>query len=374
MKITRMSIRRLSVDATPFYAPFPVPDDEPAIWEYPLLVLSTDDGLDGYSMSYGTNGEGRGCAYLLNDIYRCDILGTDPFHSEAMWHQLRRKNRHLYALSDCLSGVIDVALWDLKGKAAGKSIAKMIGIAREKVPSYASATWSLETPQQVADEAVAKRDAGYHGYKMQWREGPCKDIPKLRAARAAVGDAFPLMHDPNAQYSYEQALEVGRVLDELGFLWFEEPIPDRQTEMIRKLADELATPILATETLMLDETVQVIRSSAADLVRGDVHLKSGITGLRKMIGMCELFGINMEIHTAASPILDVANLQVACTTHLSRFIESHHALFRFGLKNNPLEIDAQGYVHLPAGPGLGIDLDWDWIEDHTIEIIEADGG
>ncbi|MBK8023745.1 MAG: hypothetical protein IPK19_20505 [Chloroflexi bacterium] len=70
-----------------------------------------------------------------------------------------------------------------------------------------------------------------------------------------------------------------------------------------------------------------------------------------------------------SPLLDIANLHVACAIRNSEFVESHHAMFRFGLKNAPLDIDAEGYQRLPAGPGLGVELDWDWIEDHTIEVI-----
>jgi len=369
MRINKITIRRLTIDAQPFYGNNSIPRGEPHEWEFPLLILSTDEGIDGHTMAYGTNGEGRGTAYQLYDIFREDLIGLDPFESESFWHRMRRKHRHLYALSECLLGVMDVGLWDLKGKAMNKPIADLLGIVRRKVPSYASASWALQTPMEVAAEALAKKKAGFHAYKMQWREGPTKDIPKLCAAREAVGPDFRLMHDPNAQYTFHQALEVGRILDDLNFYWYEEPLPDRQTILLRKLADELKTPILSTETLLLGELAEVIRHTAGDMVRGDVHLKSGITGLRKMIATCELFGLNLEIHTAGTPLLDVANLHVACSTELSEFVETHHEIHRFGMKNTPLDIDDRGYVHLPTGAGLGVELDWDWIEKHTVEVL-----
>jgi L-alanine-DL-glutamate epimerase-like enolase superfamily enzyme len=97
----------------------------------------------------------------------------------------------------------------------------------------------------------------------------------------------------------------------------------------------------------------------------------GVTGLRKALAACELFGYNLEIHTASSPLLDVANLHVACSVTNCELLETHHQMFRFGLKGSPLDPDAAGYVHLPMGPGLGVELDWDWIEDHTVGMLSS---
>ena len=82
-------------------------------------------------------------------------------------------------------------------------------------------------------------------------------------------------------------------------------------------------------------------------------------------------GYELEIHTAASPIIDVANLQVACASELSRFVEAHHPIFRFAIKDNPLEVDQDGYQRLPDKPGLGIELDWDWIDDNTEKVFNG---
>ena len=140
---------------------------------------------------------------------------------------------------------------------------------------------------------------------------------------------------------------------------------------LKKLSQAIRTPVLAAETVGLFELPHYMIDGSIDIIRGDVHHKSGITGVMKALGMCEMMGYEFEIHTAASPLLDIANLHVGCATRLTRFLESHHPMFRFGLKNNPLEIKEDGCQHCPTGPGLGVEIDWDWIDDHTVEIIEG---
>jgi L-alanine-DL-glutamate epimerase-like enolase superfamily enzyme len=175
------------------------------------------------------------------------------------------------------------------------------------------------------------------------------------------------MQDLNALYEYDDALKVGRVLDELNFVWFEEPIPDRQTGLLRQLADELKTPILGGETVSLDELNEQVRTRAYDIARGDVYLKCGITGLMKAFTQAAEHGMNLEIHTMATPLLDLANLHCNLAAKNGGYAEVIHPVYRFGLKDDPLDIDGEGWLHAPAGPGLGANLDWDWIDNHTVE-------
>ena len=179
------------------------------------------------------------------------------------------------------------------------------------------------------------------------------------------------MQDPNAGYSYTEALTVGLELDELHYYWYEEPVADRHLAQVRRLADQLITPILAAETASLAELHEHLRQGTLDIARGDVHIKGGITGLRKAMAACELFGLNLEIHTGGSPLLNMANLHVACATANCEFLESALPLYNFGLQGAPLDIDADGYIHLPPLPGLGVTLDWDWIDNHTVEKMES---
>src|ERR1700678_4418379 len=100
MKITAVEVRRLEIDASPWYFGHPIPADEPLTWEYPLVRVQTDEGIEGYSMGYGANGEGRPNAHTIASTYAIALLGRDPLEREAVWQDLRRRNRHLYAHTD----------------------------------------------------------------------------------------------------------------------------------------------------------------------------------------------------------------------------------------------------------------------------------
>jgi L-alanine-DL-glutamate epimerase-like enolase superfamily enzyme len=365
MKITGFSTRLLEVDARARYKDGRVPPGRPVVWNYPLLTIHTDAGIEGHSMAYGPHGDGAALAENLHAIYRPELMGENPLNTEKIWQRLWRKQRHLYNQRDSLLGVVDVALWDLKGKATGLPIARLLGTFRDRMPCYASARSEHYSVEEVAEEATRMKASGFHGYKLQLRSGPAADIPRLRAAREAVGATFPLMQDPNAGYSLHEALQVGRVLDELNYHWYEEPIPDQNLSSLQLLATQVRTPLLLGETVRLTELPAYLRAGIGSMLRGDTLMKGGITGLRKAMAMAELFGVPLEIHTANTPLLDVANLHVACSAANTQFVENHHPVFRFGLKHHPLEIDAEGFAHLPVGPGLGVELDFDWIDRHT---------
>jgi L-alanine-DL-glutamate epimerase-like enolase superfamily enzyme len=239
------------------------------------------------------------------------------------------------------------------------------------VPAYATGWAFHPTPEIAADEVRRFKAEGFTAVKLHFWNDLARDLPCIEAAREAAGPDFVLMQDFSGTYSYTEALAAGRALDRLGFHWFEEPVPDRQVANLRRLADQLETPILAGETLRLDELAEHVRQGAFDIARGDVYMKAGITGLRKAMALCELHGLNLEIHTMASPLLDVANLHVNLASSNCEYAEVIHPVYRFGLKGSPLDITPDGCLRLPEGPGLGVELDWDWIDDHTVAILEG---
>lgn len=372
MKITDITTRRIRLGSEPWFAPRPIPPGRIPYFEFPLTVLHTDEGIDGYTMDYGPLGQGRGSAYAVHDIFYHDLVGENPLHHEAIWQRLRAKQRHLYNFTETIWSNLDVALWDIKGKVAGLPIAVLLGQYRDRVPLYSTCPPHTISTAEELDHAVHQKQAeGYAGIKLQLSGGPDLDIPLLQLARKVAGGDYPLMLDSSAVLTYEDALRIGHELDELRYTWFEEPFSDDYVVQLRRLAAELRTPILAAETVSLTELPHYLVDGAVDMVRGDVHHKGGITGLMKALGMCELMGFSLEIHTASSPLLDVANLHVGCATRMTHFLESHHPMFRFGLKDDPLRVHPDGCQHLPGGVGLGVEIDWDWVEDHTVELIRG---
>ena len=371
MKVVGISSRLLKIDAPAAYgsADQPGPAQEGL---YLLTSVPTDAGLVGHSMMWGPNREGRGIAHHVRDIFAELVVATDPLAIEARWQELRDKTRGLYPLSDSIVALLDVAFWDIAGQAAGLPIARLLGQYRDKVPAYASpSAYESLTVEGTIAEAKAVKAAGFHGYKVWCVLGPELDIPRLRAAREAVGEGYPLMADAGGLYRYTEALTVGYVLDELEYTWYEEPISDYHLPLLRRLAQELRTPILAAEkTTPLGYTIEYLRQDAVDILRGDVLMKAGITGLRKMATAAELFGQDVEIHGTLTSLLDIANLHVSGAIRNSRFVEVFwEPHYRFGLKGDPLVPDSDGFLHVPSEPGLGVAIDWDWVENHTIEEI-----
>jgi L-alanine-DL-glutamate epimerase-like enolase superfamily enzyme len=372
MRITGISSRLIGVDATPQYAGRKPEPGDPSQWDYLVTTVSTDEGIEGYSMMWGLAGEARGLGYNLRDVFTKALIGADPTAVEARWQELRDRTRSLYPLSDSLVCLLDVAFWDILGKATGRPIVDLLGRYRDAIPAYASPSAFISlTEEGTFQEATAVKAKGLFGYKVWSVLGPKDDIPRLRAAREAVGPDFPLMADAGGMYRYTEAIRVGHVLDELNYRWFEEPVSDYHIPVLRRLADELRTPILAGEkTTPLGYLPEYVRQGAVDIVRGDVLMKAGITGMRKLAIMSEMHGYDLEIHGTLTPLLDIANLHVSGSIRNSEYAETFwEPFYRFGLKGSPLVPGPDGMLAVPTAPGLGVDLDWDWIDDHTIETI-----
>ena len=141
------------------------------------------------------------------------------------------------------------------------------------------------------------------------------------------------MQDAAGMYTYSQAIAAGKVLGELNYTWFEEPIPDRNLFLLRELTEQLDVPILAGETSRVHELAEGMRMGAFDIARGDVLMKEGITGLRKAVGMADLLGYELEIHGINQPMLELANLHVALSMTNGKWSETFHPIYYRGLKD-----------------------------------------
>ncbi len=370
MKITKIESRIIGYDIAEAWLPEGPPEGiNSTYYEYSFDAFETDEGVIGYTMQNSNLEDGGKMGDVLHAVYAPALLGENPLHIERLWHKLRRLNRHAYNLSDGVAGAIDVALWDIAGKVANQPIAVLLGLAREKVPAYATARTQNPTPEMVFKEAQLRKSEGFHGFKIQFWDGLKRDIPRFRAAREAVGDDFPLMQDAAGMYNYVEAMEAGRVLGDLNYTWFEEPIPDRNTFQLQRLTEQLSVPILGGETLRVHELAEQMRIGAFDIARGDVHLKEGITGMHKAVGMADLLGFDLEVHGVAQPLLECANLHISLSMVNGRWAETFNPIYGLGVKGDALKPDKDGYKHLPKGPGLGVELDWDWLDNNTQRTI-----
>ena len=333
-----------------------------------LLTLSTDAGVAGHaflgSALYPANVDAAGLIQFLKPL----VLGRDPLHRERIMRDLWTRSRMTSVRS---IGAVDVALWDLAGKIAGLPIHSLLGTFRDSVAAYASSA-ILGSPEAYAAQAVQYQSAGWAAYKIHppqnWRD----DITVCRAVRAAVGPDFPLMLDAAWSYTYDVALRVGRAIEELGFMWYEDPLAERDIYNCAKLREKLDIPLMATEYPPhgIDAYAPWVLLRATDYLRGDVAVKGGITTLLKAAHLAEAFGLKFEVHHGGNSLNNVANLHVLAAIGNADYFEVllPDAAHRYGLERE-IEVDAAGLVHAPMEPGLGMPIDFSLIERTTLTTL-----
>ena len=351
-----------------------------------ITCIDTDEGVSGYFLGGGKHGDQDGMTRdeqaLIEGRVRNMLLGVDPFDRETIWKWMWVAN-----LPEVASSVIDLALWDLAGRAFGQPVYKVMGGARDRVKAYASTYPNIGKPQVYADHALACKAEGYTAYKIHphyfWNPDtglptngrPSNiraDIETVHLVREAVGPEMVLMYDVWGTYhTMEETIKVGRELEKLDFYWFEHPMPEYRVESYVRVCRELSIPILAPEIAAggVFTRAEWILRGASDMSRMDVR-RGGITGCRKTAIVCEAFGLRCEIHMAGW-----GNLQVmgATSEDTSEYYEK--GLLAPGvdydaphpyLKRNVDPMDADGMIAMPTAPGLGYEIVWDYIEENRL--------
>ena len=334
-----------------------------------LLRISTDDGIEGHaflgSATYSAEIDCKGIIHFLKPI----LMGADPLDREYLYQKMWKQNRKVSLRS---IGAVDIALYDIAAKAAALPLYKFLGGYRDAIPAYASSA-IMSDKTEYAEEAVKYKEDGWAAYKIHpptiWR----KDIGVCQAAREAVGNDFDLMLDSTWAYTYDNAIKVGRAIEDLNFYWYEDPLADDDLMGCIKLREKLSIPLMATEYSPGGFTNYVpwIINKATDYLRGDVAVKGGITALLKTAHLAEAFGMNYEIHHGGTSLNNWANLHVILaiknTTYFEVLLPS--GAQKYGVIDD-LEPDSQGAVKAPEQAGLGAKIDFDLINSKTITTLK----
>jgi len=333
-----------------------------------LLRVQTDQGIEGHaflgSAMYSADQDGLSLIKNLKPL----LVGENPLDREQLYDRIWHKKRFttLRAL-----GAVDTALWDLAGKIAGLPVHALLGTYRRSVPAYASSQ-VLPAPGAYADQAQQFKAAGWQAYKIHPPTEPERDIAVCEAVREAVGDDYRLMLDSTWSYRYDQALRVGRAIEELGYYWYEDPLADDDLFGCIKLREKLDIPLMATEYSPGGFTNYVpwIINRATDYLRGDVAVKGGITALIKTAHLAEAFGMNFEIHHGGNSLNNVAGLHVTMAIRNCEYFEVllPEAAQKYGLVQD-IEVDGDGLVHAPSAPGLGYPIDFELIERKQVAVL-----
>jgi L-alanine-DL-glutamate epimerase-like enolase superfamily enzyme len=343
-----------------------------------LLTIATDDGVSGHY--FGAVNDA-----VVDGVVKPMLMGEDPFYRERIWQALKERQRlNLSTLPDRVLTAVDLALWDLAGKALGQPVHRLLGASRDTVPAYASTMvgddleGGLDTPESYARFATWCLERGYPAFKLHTWQPPLPGAPSVKrdleacaAVRAAVGPDVPLMLDPFHYYSRLEALELAKGLERLNYLWMEEPMDEHSISSYIWLCEQTSLPICGPETAegKMFTRAEWIKQGACDMVRGGVGDVGGITPLIKIAHLAEAFGMHMEVHGGG-----VGNLHVLCAMGSPGLYYERGLLHPFVDYETPPAwlhrivdpMDAEGNVHVSQEPGLGMDINFDYIRDNLV--------
>ena len=340
-----------------------------------LLRVRTSAGVDGYCFG-GSPASGA--------IAKRMLVGMNPLDRELIFQRLKRIQRlERRNMLDLDLAIIDQALWDVAGKLAGLPVSKLLGGFREKVPAYASTmcgddiSGGLDTPEAYADFAEACRAKGYPAFKMHTWMPPLDPDPKqvvaaCQAVRERVGPEMKLMLDPHHDYTREEALYLGRALEELDFYWIEEPMDEYNVSSYVWLTEQLELPVCGPETAegRAYTRAEWIVRGAADISRVGLGDVGGITPTMKTIHLCESFGVRCEIHGGGAGTLQVLGAMAIPGEFYERGLLHPHLDYEARtpwLQEIADPIDDEGFVAISQKPGLGIEIDWGFVNDNVVQ-------
>ena len=382
LKITKLElitykhqVEHLGTDYAGFntiYEPNAVFTTHPSIFR-----VHTNQGLIG---EYPTVPGMRPRDYL--DSVANYLIGKNPLERELIYNDLKRGLRH----SDRTAiSMVDVALWDLAGKFYNAPIYQLLGGYKATLPAYASTyhgdeNGGLDSPEAYAEFALQCQSMGYPAFKIHgWGKGFVpREIATIQETRRRVGDSMDLMIDPACELNtWADALKVGKACDDAQFFWLEDPYKDGGVSIFghKKLRELIRTPLLQTEHVFgLEQHVDFIVNGGTHFVRTGVFEDGGITGAMKVAHAAEGFGLDVEFHVGGLAhrhcISAVRNTNYYELGLLNPKVPKTKPPIYESIFLDELEsVDERGHVQVPQGPGLGAELDWEFIEHQRVDSI-----
>jgi L-rhamnonate dehydratase len=349
-----------------------------------VIIVSTDEGITGIGEvdsapeAVQALVHQRGSHAVATGL-RDALIGEDPLDVERLWERMYRSVIYVGRRGIAIHAIsgIDIALWDLKGKALGKPVCELLGTpVRDRVRAYASMLMP-DTPEETAERVAALREQGFTAVKLGW--GPLgrdadHDVKLAAAAKEAAGEGTEIMIDAGLGYVADapRAIRVARELEQLGIYWLEEPFEPDEYEAYAELADTVDITVAAGEQ---DVTRwgfrELIERGHVDLVQPDVTRCGGITETLRIAELAREHGLPTVPHAWKSGIIKAASLHVNAVLPDALFQEYCVADTEINtrLTQQRLPLEADGCVAIPTAPGLGVELDPDVFESLRVEAV-----
>lgn len=338
-----------------------------------LVKVTTDEGLVGWGEAH--HGRCPGAIAKLIDTTMSElVLGMDPLDVSSIWAKVYKMQLSSHgmgaAAAMALSG-IDIALWDIRGKAAGWPLYQLLGGGDRAVKAYGGGiALGWQAPESLAEEAVAYVEQGYRALKLRVGDAPAIDIARVRAVREAVGSDVTILVDANTGYRLDDVRQVMPAFEELGVGWLEEPFPP-QDYRDYQLAKSLGrVPLAAGENHFTRyEFTRLIEDRAVSFAQPDLSKAGGVSECARIASMCSAWKMSFNPHTSATGINMVATIHLLAAVDNPGYFESdlaHHNPFRDEVCGTPYDLDSDGCVRPSTAAGLGVEVDEQFLAKHPL--------
>jgi D-galactarolactone cycloisomerase len=372
MKITAVKVHVLK---SPLAEPFAFSQGWVTQRSATLVEVETDAGLIGWGEAFAQGLEppeiaAAAISHALNNL----VVGANPLDTEVLWHRMYHATRDYGRKGSVVAAIsaVDIALWDIAGKARNAPIHALLGGAfRDRVEPYATGFYRIRgqgESERLAEEAVRHHESGFRLMKVKLGYGVDDDLACMAAiGRAIAGRGVTLMVDTNHAYGRAEALKLGRALADYDLRWYEEPVAPEDVRGYVEMRDKLTMPIAGGEN---EHTLfgfrDLFAAGALDVAQPDLGSCGGITAARHIVALAQAAGVAVNPHVWGSAVAQAASLQVIAalpvphhslfaTEPVLEYDRSSHP-FRQHLIREPI-VQRDGWVAIPNGPGLGIDVD-----------------
>jgi len=324
-----------------------------------LVEVITDEGVTGL-------GEGVGNAKVIHAILDGPMkdlaIGLDPFQIEKVRRQLLDSHVYYERMGSviCAASAIEMACWDIKGKALGVPVYEILGgLAQEQLKAYVSDIYWEESPKSMAENARRILDLGFRSIKAHLGHGNVRsETERIQALREEIGPEIELMIDLNCGYTYSEALRALQKWDRFELKWLEEPLDAHHFERQAELKEKSLIPIAGGENeFKIHGFKQLLDRKSVDIAMPDIGRAGGIQECKNICSLAEAFGIEVSPHNFSSGVLMAATIQLMASTPNCTMLEydsSENAILN-ELLIDPLQVK-DGFVTVPRHPGLGVVL------------------
>ncbi|MCX5907749.1 MAG: mandelate racemase/muconate lactonizing enzyme family protein [Deltaproteobacteria bacterium] len=335
--------------------------------EYVVTRVHTDEGITGSAYTLG----GSVVLTAVNDTLKPLVMGADPFDTERLWDKMFRTTLMLGRKGAVIRGLstIDIALWDIKGRALGQPLYKLLGAYTDKVPVYSSGGYYRqgESFQEMADEMAGIVERGFLGIKIKVGLLSFKEeVERIRTLRRTVGDGIPIRVDANCAWNdLTYARKIMRAFEEYNIDWFEEPVLPDNFRGSAELAATFETPIATGEQECTRWGFRdLIEHRAGDILQPDVAVVGGVTEWMKVAALASAYDLPISSHYF--PDVHVHLMAAIPNALIAEYFPLDLDIMVFDhVVKEPLKPE-KGYLPVPKRPGLGMDLDEEKLKRYRV--------